>query len=470
MGKQAEINIDSALCTGCQRCSAVCPTAAIEGRAGVSQKIDQEKCVRCGQCVQICSAYASSFEHSTDAIAEMKKMRGLPADYHGPVFAAHYTGVYTKVKQTLAQKDRYKMVQCAPAVRVSLAEEFGLEFGALTPGKMAAALRLVGFDQVYDTNFSADLTIMEEAEELLDRVQNGGVLPMFTSCCPAWVRFVETKYPELIPHLSSCKSPMQMAGAMFKTYGAKKMGIDASRIYSVAVMPCTCKEQEAERKEMADSGYQDVDAVLTTAELAYLIKEAGIDFNTLAEEAFDLPLGFYSGAGTLFGVTGGVMEAALRTAYERLMKKKLTDDKMQGLREGGSKQSVELNLNGLQLKTWRVAGLKDVEPMLEQVKQGKADFQFMEVMTCPAGCISGGGQPKLYLGNRVQEAYDKRRAGLYQHDQALEVHTSHENPQIQLLYQEFLGEPLGHVSHKLLHTNYQAMPKKVVCNDNDEKR
>lgn len=454
MGKQAEVNIDADLCTGCQRCIEICPVDAIEGVFGKSQKINQEKCVGCGQCVQICSAYASVFEHGIAAIAAKKKLRGLPQDYDGPVFAAHYAGVYTKVKQVLAQKSRYKMVQCAPAVRVSLAEDFGMDLGALTPGKMAAALRLVGFNQVYDTNFGADLTIMEEAGELLQRVQNGGVLPMFTSCCPAWVRFVETKYPELIPHLSSCKSPQQMAGAIFKTYGAKKMEVAASHIYSVAIMPCTCKEYEAERGEMADSGYRDVDAVLTTAELAYLIKEAGIDFTTLPEEKFDLPLGFYSGAGTLFGVTGGVMEAALRTAYERLMKKKLTEDKIEGLREGCGKKSITMELNGLRLKTWIVAGLKNVETLLAQVKQGTADFQFMEVMTCPEGCISGGGQPKLYLGNRIQIAYDKRRTGLYQHDQEKEIRTSHENPEIQQLYQEFLGAPLGHASHKLLHTTY----------------
>lgn len=454
MGKQAEIRIDADLCTGCQRCNEVCPVDAIAGTRGQNQEINQEKCVRCGQCVQICSGYASVFEHSEVAIAEKKKKRGLPQDYDGPVFAAHYIGVYTKVKEVLLEKNRYKMVQCAPAVRVSLAEEFGMDLGTLTPGKMAAALRRIGFQQVYDTNFGADVTIMEEAGELLHRVQNGGVLPMFTSCCPAWVRFVETKYPELIPHLSSCKSPQQMAGTLFKTYGAKKMGIDAGVIYSVAIMPCTCKEYEAEREEMADSGYRDVDAVLTTAELAYLIKECGIDFATLPEEEFDMPLGFYSGAGTLFGVTGGVMEAALRTAYERLMKTKLTDDKIKGLREGRGKKSIQMELNGLQLKTWVVAGFNNAEPLLEQVKQGIADFQFMEVMTCPEGCISGGGQPKLYLGNRIQTAYDKRRAGLYQHDREKNVHTSHENPEIQKLYQDFLGEALGHVSHKLLHTSY----------------
>ena len=453
--KQTAVSIDGDLCTGCQRCHSVCPVDAIDGTAGESQEINQEKCVRCGQCAQICSAYASVLEHSPASIAAKKKARNLPEDYAGPIFAAHYIGVYTEVQAALKTR-AYKMVQCAPAVRVSLAEDFGMELGALTPGKMAAALRRLGFNQVYDTNFGADLTIMEEAGELLDRVQNGGVLPMFTSCCPAWVRFVETKYPELIPHLSSCKSPQQMAGAMFKTYGAKKTGRTAQHIYSVAVMPCTCKEYEAERAEMADSGCQDVDAVLTTTELAYLIKEAGIDFASLPEDDFDRPLGLYSGAGTLFGVTGGVMEAALRTAYERLMKKELTQDEIIGLREGRGAKHIEIDLAGLKLKTWIVAGLKNAEPLLEQIKQNKADFQFMEVMTCPEGCISGGGQPKLYMGTQIQEAYDKRRLGLYRHDAEKSLHASHENPEIEQIYEEFLGEPLGHVSHKLLHTTYTA--------------
>jgi len=455
MGKQAEITIDIDLCTGCLRCSTVCPVSAISGKAGEYQTINQEKCVRCGQCVQICSAYASAYEHTSATIVEKKKLRELPGDYDGPVFAAYYTGVYRKVKHVLLDKHYYKMVQCAPAVRVSLAEEFGLDFGMLTPGKLAAALRRVGFDQVYDTNFGADLTIMEEAGELLHRIQNDGVLPMFTSCCPAWVRFIEADYPELIPHLSSCKSPQQMAGAMFKTYGAQKTDRAPASLYSVAIMPCTCKEQEAERDEMADSGYRDVDAVLTTTELAYLIKEADIDFTALPEEEFDRPLGFYSGAGTLFGVTGGVMEAALRTAYERLMKAKLPEGMLQGLHEGQRKKSIKMNLAGLELKTWVVAGLQNVESLLSDVKKGTADFQFMEVMTCPEGCISGGGQPKLYFGNHIQEAYDKRRHGLYQHDRERKIHTSHENPDIQLIYEEFLGEPLSPVSHKLLHTTYR---------------
>ena len=311
------ISIDKDLCTGCQECIKVCPAYAIEGEAGKPHEIKSDKCVMCGQCVQVCKSYASIIDKGFKFVEEKRKERNLPDTIKEPVFAAYNVCEIERVKTALKDKSKFTMVQCAPAVRVAIGEEFGLELGTLTPGKMAAALKALNFDRVYDTNFSADLTIMEEGTELIKRITEGGTLPMFTSCCPAWVKFMENNYPELTDHLSSCKSPQQMGGAVFKTYGAQINNIDASAIYSVAIMPCTCKKYECDRPEMDSSGYRDVDAVLTTRELAYLIKDMGIDFNNLNEEKFESPLGTYTGAGTIFGVTGGVMEAALRTYNER---------------------------------------------------------------------------------------------------------------------------------------------------------
>jgi len=451
---QENIKIDAELCTGCRRCSEVCPVDAIEGEEGKPQSVNIAKCVMCGQCVQICSAYDSPFEQYATSRSQRLKERNMPM-VKEPLFAAYYQGDFFKVKKQLADKKQFSMVQCAPAVRVSLAEEFGMPLGSLVPGKMVAALKRLGFTRVYDTNFAADLTIMEEGSELVKRITEGGSLPMFTSCCPAWVKFVENEYPELIDHLSSCKSPQQMAGSMFKTYGASIDGVDAREVYSVAIMPCTCKKSEASRPEMKSSGYQDVDAVLTTRELAYLIKEAAIDFNDLPEESFDKPLGMYSGAGTIFGVTGGVMEAAIRTAYELITKEPIENVNVTSVRGEQGVRKVTLDTGALKLKTVVVSGLKNVIPILEDVQRGKADFHFMEVMTCPAGCISGGGQPKMLLPVDGRKAYENRKSSTYQHDEEQHYRKSHENPDIQDIYQKFLGEPLGHKSHKLLHTHYK---------------
>lgn len=450
------IRIDSELCTGCGRCSDVCPVDAIEGEQGKPQSVNAAKCVMCGQCVQICSAYDSPFETYATSRSQKLVERNMPASVKEPLFAAYHTGDYPKVKEMLSNQKKFSMVQCAPAVRVSLAEEFGMPLGSLVPGKMAAALKCLGFKRVYDTNFAADLTIMEESSELVKRITEGGPLPMFTSCCPAWVKFVENEYPELISHLSSCKSPQQMAGTMFKTYGASIDGVDAENVYSVAIMPCTCKKFEASRPEMKSSGYQDVDAVLTTRELAYLIKEASIDFTSLPEKSFDKPLGMYSGAGSIFGVTGGVMEAAIRTAYEMISKKPLENLKVASVRGEKGIRKVTLDTGELKVKTVVVSGLKNVVPILEELKRGKADFHFMEVMACPAGCISGGGQPKMLLPIDGPRAYEHRSASTYQHDEEQRYRKSHENPEIQGIYQKFLGEPLGHQSHKLLHTHYKS--------------
>lgn len=450
------INIDKELCTGCRRCAEVCPVNAIEGEDGKPQIINSDRCIVCGQCVQICNVYASSFEEDIEPRNKKLEQRGVLESVREPLFAAYNVGHAKLVKEALSNPRLYKLVQCAPAVRVALAEEFGMPLGTLTPGKMAAALRRLNFDKVYDTNFAADLTIMEEGSELIQRVTNGKNLPMFTSCCPAWVKFAEQEYPELLNHLSSCKSPQQMGGVLFKTYGAKIDDIDPAKIFSVAIMPCTCKQFECDRPEMNDSGYKDVDVVLTTRELAQLIKDMKIDFNNLPDEEFDSALGNYSGAGTIFGVTGGVMEAALRTGYELITKEAIPNIDLEFVRGGNGVRKATVEVGSLELKVAVVSGLKNVVPLLEDVKKGKCDFHFIEVMTCPEGCVSGGGQPKLLLEEYREVAYKQRKAATYNHDSKLEIRKSHENPDIIKLYDEFLGEPLGHQSHHLLHTKYTS--------------
>lgn len=448
------VSIDKDLCTGCQECSKVCPVSAIEGEKGKPQEINLDKCVICGQCVQVCKSYASIIDHGSEFIEDKKTERKLPEVINEPLFAANNVCDVNKVKNALNNPNKITMVQCAPAVRVALGEDFGLELGALTPGKMAAALKSIGFDKVYDTNFSADLTIIEEGNELIKRVTTGGTLPMFTSCCPAWVKFLEDNYPELTDHLSTCKSPQQMAGSVFKTYGAKLEDIDAKNIYSVSIMPCTCKKFECDRPEMNSSGYRDVDAVLTTRELAYLIKDSGIDFNSLEETSFDSPLGVYTGAGTIFGVTGGVMEAALRTAYESITEEEIPSIDIPAVRGSEGFRTADIQIGDLTLKIGIVSGLKNVIPVLENLKAGKLNLDFLEVMTCPVGCVSGGGQPKLLLEEYRQIAYENRTKASYLHDENLPIRKSHENPSIVAIYDKFLESPLGEVSHHLLHTKY----------------
>jgi iron-only hydrogenase group A len=448
------IHIDQELCTGCRRCAEICPVDAIEGEKGKPQRIIRERCIACGQCVQICSAYASVFDEDIAPREQKLVERGLLASVKEPLFAAYNRGDAGKVKAALADSALFSVVQCAPAVRMAIAEEFGLPLGSMAAGKLAAALRQLGFERVYDTNFSADLTIMEEGSELIQRVTEGGVLPMFTSCCPAWVKYVEQTYPELIAHLSSCKSPQQMAGALFKTYGAKVDQSDPERIFSVSVMPCTCKKFEGDRPEMTGSGYRDVDVVITTRELAQLIKDAGIDFVNLPEAEFDKPLGMYTGAGTLFGTSGGVMEAALRTGYEMMTKEAIPEVALDIVRGGEGIRRASVQVGELTLKVVVVSGLKHVESVMEEVKTGKADFHFMEVMCCPVGCVSGGGQPKVLLPANRTHAYTDRTASTYRHDANLPLRKSHDNPEVQKLYKSFLGQPLGHESHRLLHTQY----------------
>ncbi|QDR82523.1 [FeFe] hydrogenase, group A [Sporomusa termitida] len=447
------VRIDQELCTGCRLCADICPVDAIEGVPGQPQIINYERCVLCGQCVQICSAYASIFAAGISSREQKIQERNLLTSVTEPMFATYFTGNAPQIKNVLASKALFTMVQCSPAVRVAIAEEFGMPLGSLTPGKLAAALRKLGFDRIYDTNFAADLTIMEEANELIERIAEGGVLPMFTSCCPAWVKYLEQDYPELTAHLSACKSPQQMAGALFKTYGAQVNGVDPAKVYSVSVTPCTCKKFESDRPEMKDSGYRDVDAVITTRELAQLIKDAGIDFNNLAEGDFDKPLGTYSGAGTIFAASGGVMEAALRTAYELLTRQSIPDLNLSFVRGGEGVRIATVKIGEVELKVAVVAGLKNVAPLLAASKAGWADFHFIEVMTCPNGCVSGGGQPKVLLPCDRTTAYERRTCSAYVHDENSEYRKSHDNPEMQKLYEYFLDD---YNSQRLLYTQYTS--------------
>lgn len=448
------IAIDPALCTGCRRCAAVCPVGAVTGRDGEPQTIDAARCVLCGQCVQICAAFAGPFDDEPRDMAALRRQRGLSETDVAPLFAAHFRSDAQAVAGLLADAGKTRMVQCAPAVRAAIAEEFGLPPGTLTPGKLAAALRRLGFNAVYDTNFAADVTIMEESAELLARLASGGVLPMFTSCCPGWVRHLETAWPDLLGHLSSCKSPQQMAGALFKTYGAQLAGVAPGDVASVAVMPCTAKKYEAARPEMRGAGGRDVDVVLTVTELAALLKARGIDLPNLPDEAFDAPLGLYSGAGTIFGASGGVMEAALRTAIAITSGTDVAESGVRFKPDGEGVGRAEIAVAGKTVRAVVVSGLTQAARFLEMVRDGRTDFDFMEVMCCPGGCVAGGGQPKLLPGEDMPAALARRRESLHVHDRDLPIRASHQNKAVIELYETFLEKPLGHRSHELLHTRY----------------
>ena len=359
---------------------------------------------------------------------------------------------------------KYVVVQTAPAVRAALGEEFGMPVGSLVTGKMVAALRRLGFKKVFDTNFAADLTIMEEASELLARVKEGGKLPMITSCSPGWVNYCEYYYGDLLPHLSSCKSPHEMFGAVLKNYYAEKNGVKPEDMFVVSIMPCTAKKFEKERPELSVGGLQDVDAVLTTRELGKLIKRSGIVFNKLPDEAFDNDIvGEYTGAGVIFGTTGGVMEAALRTAAfkltgEELQKVELTEVRgLEGIKE------ATYSLGGINVKIAVAHGMKNAKVLLDQIRAGKSEYHFIEIMGCPGGCVAGGGQPYVkpcFLPNEDDNILDtyktKRAAALYKEDEGKALRVSHKNPQIIELYEKFLGEPNSHKAHELLHTTYAA--------------
>ena len=374
-----------------------------------------------------------------------------------PTGALRENSMTKRVVDALNDPKKIVVVQHAPAISVSIAEEFGMEAGLDAIGLLNAALRNMGFDRVFDTSFSADLTIMEEASELIQRVTTGGKLPMFTSCSPGWIKYVEQFYPEMIDNISTCKSPQQMLGAIIKSYFAEKEGIDPKNIFSVSIMPCTAKKFEISRPEMSKNNIPDVDATISTRELARMIKMYGIDFPALVPDTADIPFGKRSSAGKLFGGTGGVMEAAIRTAYHMLTGKELkslTIDSVRGL-EGVKETFIEIN--GLKLGFAVVNGIGNAQKLLDQIKDGtRKDLHFIEVMTCPGGCIAGGGQPR----NTDIASIKERMNSLYSIDRKDALRTSHENKAVQALYEEFLGEPLGHKSHELLHTHYS--PKYVL--------
>ncbi len=426
---------DGAKCILCGKCVRVCEeiqqVGAIDfaGRGSRSsvgtafnEGLNVSSCINCGQCVVVCP---------TGALTEKDYTR--------------------EVLEALDDPNLLVVAQHAPSVSVSLGEEFGLPPGVDVAGSMTAALRVIGFDRVFDTGFSADLTIMEEASELIERITQGGKLPMLTSCSPGWIRYVETFHSDFIENLSTCKSPQQMMGAVIKSFFAQREGIDPARIFSVSIMPCTAKKFEAARPEMARHGVPDVDAVLTTRELARLIRSRGINLRQMASEEADTPFGTRTTAGKIFGASGGVMEAAIRTAHYLLTGEELADLNVTAVRGFDGLKQAHLNINGLQLGVAVVNGVGNVNRLLKEIRDGRDDLHFIEVMTCPGGCIAGGGQP---IGIDRSAALQRMQA-LYQIDADEPVRVSHRNAAIKQLYEEFLGEPLGHRSHELLHTHYQ---------------
>ena len=435
---------------------------------------DPSKCIRCGRCIRACKdvqgiaalTYAGRSSDIVVTTAFNKPMEATDCILCGQCSLVCPTGAIVekddtqKVLDALQDNSKHVIVQVAPSVRVALGDAFGLEPGAIVTGQMVTALKLLGFDKVFDTNFGADLTIMEEGHEFLHRLENGGVLPMMTSCSPGWVNYMEKHFPECIGHLSSAKSPMSMFGAIAKTYYAEKAGLKPQDIVTVSIMPCTAKKFEAARPEMGRDGYQDVDVVLTTRELIKLIKYVGLSIGKLPEQNFDSPLGLSSGAGAIFGATGGVMEAALRTVYEKVTGKPLEKlDFMEVRGFEGIKECI-VSLPGREVRIAVAHTLKNARIIMEQVKKGVSPYDFIEIMACPGGCIGGGGQP-IGTTNAIRK---KRMAALYEIDRNLPLRKSHENPDIQTLYKEFLGEPLGEKAHELLHTHYHKVDKPYSFN------
>ena len=439
---------DSSKCILCGRCIERCKNAHGNGVLGFEKRgfktfvapagnlsLDKSPCLMCGQCVSVCPTGALLVKSEIDKVD-----------------AAMVAG-------------KHVIVQTAPAVRAALGEEFGYPIGTAVTGKMVAALKRLGFEKVYDTDFGADLTIMEEATELLNRVKGNGVLPMITSCSPGWVNYAETYYPDLLPHVSTCKSPHEMQGAILKSYYAQQKGIDPADIFVVSIMPCTAKKYEKDRDQLKNNaGLPDVDAVLTVTELAEMIRRSGILFKRLPDEEYDQDImGDYSGAGTIFGVTGGVMEAALRTAYFVLEGKEHEGIKFEAVRGIKELKEASIEMGGMTVNVAVTSGMANASKLLDDIRAGKSKYQFIEIMCCPGGCINGGGMPIVRHAFLPDEDIDivdtyrqKRAAALYSEDERNVVRQSHNNKQIQELYKNFLGEPNSHLAHELLHTSFKA--------------
>ena len=436
---------DFSKCILCRRCVATCKNVQKIGAIDCvnrgfescistvgNKSLNDVNCTFCGQCIQSC-----------------------------PTGALHEKETIDEVWDKLKDPEAYVVVQTAPAVRAALGEEFGMDIGTNATGKMVTALKRLGFDKVFDTNTGADFTIMEEANEFIERFSNKDtVLPMITSCSPGWIRYIEMNYPELLPHLSTCKSPHQMFGALIKTYFAKKEGIDPSKIYVVSVMPCIAKKFERTREGMENDGFLDVDNVITTRELARMIKQANIEFTKLEDTEFDSPMGEATGAAVIFGTTGGVMEAALRTAQDTLTGKDLDKIDFVSVRGGEGIKKATVNIANNKIKVVAASGLANAQKILEEIKSGKADYQFVEIMACPGGCVMGGGQPIKSSKTRAEVDVRTLRANcLYSIDEQSTIRKSHENPVIKKIYKEFLKKPGSEISHKLLHTHYVERKK-----------
>ena len=437
---------------------------------------DNNKCILCRRCVAACAKTQGVFAigmqnrgFKTQIGSEFgKSLNDVACINCGQCIAACPTGALTEKDATkevwaaLNDPDKYVVFQTAPAVRVAIGEEFGMPIGTRCTGKMVSAIRRLGADKVFDVDFAADLTIMEEGTELLNRIKNGGVLPMITSCSPGWIKYCETFYPDFIPNLSTCKSPNQMQGAVTKTYFAKQNDLDPRDIYVVSVMPCTAKKFEIARPEFGRDGYRDVDANLTTRELARMIRQAGLDFVHLPEEEFDDMLGESSGAGVIFGVTGGVMEAALRTVVDVLTGEDMPRIEYADVRGLEGIKEATVNVNGTDINVAIVHGTANAAKLLNAIRAGEKTYHFIEVMGCPGGCVTGGGQPIVDARTRYYvDPRAARAAATYSEDESMAIRKSHKNPAVQKLYAEFLGEPNSHIAHELLHTTYVDRSKEA---------